>query len=116
MISYKNDGRNKLTYPSFISCLLRSDRVTSVDTLLTIPSEVSGLDAKVIQKMHYVKDSKENWYYDDNGVWYYDFIVVAEGMNPESVKQMKENIEKRITILRMMWRWKIVKKLVRMRI
>jgi len=42
MISYKNDSRKKLPYPSFISCLLRSDCVTSVDTLLTIPSEVSG--------------------------------------------------------------------------
>jgi len=68
MISYKNDSRKKLPYPSFISCLLRSDCVTSVDTLLTIPSEVSGLDAKVVQKMHYVKDSKGNWFYDDNGV------------------------------------------------
>ena len=34
MISYKNDSRKKLPYPSFISCLLRSDRVTSVDTLV----------------------------------------------------------------------------------
>jgi len=68
MISYKKDSRKKLPYPSFISCLLRSDCVTSVDTLLTIPSEVSGLDAKVVQKMHYVKDSKGNWFYDDNVV------------------------------------------------
>jgi len=37
IISYKNDRRKKLTYPSFISCLLRSDRVLSVETLLTIP-------------------------------------------------------------------------------
>lgn len=61
MISYKNDSRKKLQYPSFISCLLRSDRLTSVDTLLTKPSEVSRLDAKAVQKMQYVKDSKENW-------------------------------------------------------
>jgi len=94
MISYKNDGRKKLPYPSFISCLLRSDHVTSVDTLLTIPSEVSGLDAKAVQKMHYAKDSKGNWYYDDNGVWYYDFTAMAEGTNPELVEKMKENMEK----------------------
>ena len=60
MISYKNDSRKKLPYPSFISCLLRSDRVTSFDTLFTKPSEVSGLDAKAVQKMYYVKDSKGN--------------------------------------------------------
>jgi len=94
MISYKNDGRKKLPYPSFISCLLRSDCVTIFDTLLTIPSEVSGLDAKAVQKMHYVKDSNGNWYYDDSGVWFYDFIVVAEGTDSESVKQMKEYMEK----------------------
>jgi len=94
IISYKNDGRKKLTYPSFISFLVRSDRVTSVNTLLTIPSEVSGLDAKAVQKMHYVKDSNGDWYYDDNGVWYYEFIAVAEGTDPEIVKQMKENMEK----------------------
>jgi len=94
MISYKNDGRKRLPYPSFISCLLRSDCVTIVDTLLTIPSEVSGLDAKAVQKMHYVKDSNGNWYYDDSGVWFYDFIAVAEGTDPESVKQMMENMEK----------------------
>jgi methyl-accepting chemotaxis protein len=94
MISYKNDSRKKLPYPSFISCLLRSDRVSSVDTLPTIPSEVSGLDAKAFQKMHYVKDSKGNWYYDDNGVWYYDFTVVAEGTDPELVEETKQNMEK----------------------
>ena len=85
MISYKNDSKRNLPYPSFISRLLKVDRVTSVNTLLTKPSEVSGLDAKVVQKMHYVKESKGNWYYDDNGVWYNDFIVVAEGTDPESV-------------------------------
>jgi len=79
MISYKNDRRKKLPYPSFISCLLKSNRVVSVDTLLNIPSEVSGLNANVVQKMHYVKDVNDFWYYDDNGVWYYDFITVAEG-------------------------------------
>ena len=44
--------------------------------------------------MHYVKDSNGNWYYDDSGVWFYDFIAVAEGTDPESVKQMMENMEK----------------------
>jgi len=66
----------------------------SVDTLLTTPSELSGLDAKVVQKMHYVKDSNDFRYYDDNGVWYYDFITVAEGTDAEFIKQMKENMEK----------------------
>jgi len=94
MISYKNDRRKKLPCPSFISCILRSKCVLSVDTLLTIPSDASGLDAKAVQKMHYVKDSKGNWYYDDNGVWYYDFITVPEGTDPESVEQMKEIMEK----------------------
>jgi len=87
IISYKNDGRKKLPYPSFISCLLRSDRVTSVDTLLTIPSEVSGLNAEAVQKMHYVKDSNGDWYYDDNGIWYYDFIVVADGTDTEQLRK-----------------------------
>jgi len=94
MISYKNDCRKKLPYPSFISCLLKSDRVVSVDTLLTTPSEVSGLDAKSVQKMHYVKNSNGFWYYDDNGVWYYDFIIVVEGTDAKIVKQMEENMEK----------------------
>jgi len=58
MISYKNDRRKKLPYPSFITSLLRADRFLSVDTLVTTPSDSSGLDEKAVQKMHYVKDSK----------------------------------------------------------
>ena len=97
MISYKNDRRKRLPYPSFISCLLRSDHVLSVDTLLTTPSDFSGLDEKEVQKMHYVKDSKGNWYYDDKlspETWYYYFVTVAEGTNPELVEQMIENMKK----------------------
>jgi len=44
--------------------------------------------------MHYVKDSKGNWFYDDNGVWYYDFTAVAGGTDPELVEEMKKNMEK----------------------
>jgi len=97
MISYKNDRRKRLPYSSFISCLLRSDRVLNVDTLLTALSDCSGLDEKAVQKMHYVKDSKGNWYYDDKlspRTWYYDFITVPKGTDPELVEQMKENMEK----------------------
>jgi len=97
MISYKNECRKRLPYPSFISCLLKFNRVPSVNTLLTTPSDSSGLDEKAIQTMHYVKDSKGNSYYDDKlspGTWYYDFITMPEGTDLELVKQMKENIEK----------------------
>jgi len=97
MISYKNDRRKKLPYPSFISCLLRDDPVLSVDTLLTIASESSGPDEKAVQKMPFVKDSNGHWYYDDKlypGTWYYDFVTVLEGTHPTLVKQMKENMEK----------------------
>ena len=46
--------------------------------------------------MHYVKDAKGNWYYDDklsSDTWYYDFVTMAEGISPELVKQMKKNME-----------------------
>jgi len=57
----------------------------------------SGLDEKEVQTMHYVKDSKGNWYYDDKlspETWYYYFVTVAEGTNPELVEQMIENMKK----------------------
>jgi len=90
MISYKNDGRKRLLYPSFISDVLRADRVLSVGTLLTSPSDSSGLDQKVVQKMYYVKDSKANWYYDDKlypGTWYYDVVTVPDGTNLATIQK-----------------------------
>jgi len=46
MISYKNDQRKKLPYPSLISCLLRADQVLSVDTLLGHGTMTSSLCLK----------------------------------------------------------------------
>jgi hypothetical protein len=58
-MAYKNDDRKKLPYPSFVIDVLRASNVRSVGTLLTSPSEVSGLDKKVVQKMHYVQEKME---------------------------------------------------------
>ncbi|KEH19367.1 hypothetical protein MTR_8g051775 [Medicago truncatula] len=46
MISYKNNRRKRLTYPSFISRLLRSYQVLNVSTLLTTPSDSSSVDGE----------------------------------------------------------------------
>lgn len=77
-------GRKRLPYPSFVANVLWANRVFSVGTLLTAPSEASGLD------------KNRHWYFDDkmdHGTWYYDFVTVPEGIDPGLVEQMRLNME-----------------------
>ena len=95
MIAYKNNGRKRLPYPSFVANVLRENRMFSGCTLLISPSEASGLDKKVVQKMPYVQDKNVHWYYDDKmdfGTWYYDFVIILEGTDPNLVEQMRLNM------------------------
>jgi len=53
MVTYKNDQRKGLPYPSFVSKILRALQVFIVSSLPTTPHDESWLDASVVGKMHY---------------------------------------------------------------
>lgn len=47
--------------------------------------------------MHYYKNGKENWYYNDRaksvGSWYYDHVTVSGGTGPKLVEAMRVNMK-----------------------
>lgn len=66
-------------------------------SLLTTPSDETGLDKRVVGKMHYYQGSKGNWYYNDRAkpvsTWYYDYVTMPKGNGPDMVKEMQVNME-----------------------
>jgi len=86
------DQRNDLPYPSLVSKILRKNQVFSQSSFLPTPYNESGLDARVFGKIHYYKDSRNNWYYDDMcGTWLYDHVIVPARTPTKMVEVVYQN-------------------------
>ena len=92
MITYKLDISKKMPFPSFLGLVLKEKGIMTSDPLLTKPNPMSGLDNDVVNKMHYYQDSRNEWFYSDGGVWYYDDIPVPANIEPELVDEMRANL------------------------
>jgi len=62
-----------------------------LEVLITLTPR-SGLDNGVMNKMHYYQDSRNEWFYSDGGIWYYDDIAVPTNTKLEMVDEMRENL------------------------
>lgn len=77
----------KINQPMFI-CFLSSLGQLSIQLVsLTTPHDESGLDDRVVGRMHYYKVWNGNQYYDDRmSSWFYDHVCLAKGNSPSQVE------------------------------